>query len=157
MIRMKWGAALRLLTLLIFVLQSLTGCRANDPEAALKSAEQALIAALEARDASRALEMLHPDFIARAPEQDRNWAKGAMRLMFVRHQKISIMVLTSARRIYPETPDRAMSEGEIALVGAENLLPESLDRIQVRLGWIKMDGEWKLLKLDWTDGVGRGL
>jgi len=153
---MKWGMALRLLLLSVFLLQSLTGCSRDDPEAELMSAEQELVAALEAREAGRALALLHPDFIAHSPEQNRDWAKGMMRAMFIRHQKISILVLTSKRHIYPESPDRAISEGEIALVGAENILPESVNRIQVRLGWVRMDGDWKLLNITWS-GQGRGL
>ncbi|MCL2075484.1 MAG: nuclear transport factor 2 family protein [Betaproteobacteria bacterium] len=137
------------------VLQGLAGCGRDDPEAALVSAERELVAAIEAKDAGRALDLLHPDFVVGS--HDRDWARRTMLLMFNRHKKVGVMVLSSKRHIHTSVPDRATSEGEIALIGAENILPDAADRFQVRLGWVMVDGQWKLLNLEWFDGRGRGL
>ncbi|MCL2022540.1 MAG: hypothetical protein FWG81_10890 [Betaproteobacteria bacterium] len=116
------------------------------------AAEKELIVALEARDAGRALDLLHPDFVAGS--HDRDWARRTMLLLFNRHQKIGVMVLASKRHIHANAPERATSEGEIALIGADNILPDAANRLQVRLGWIMTDGQWKLLNLEWSDGQG---
>jgi ketosteroid isomerase-like protein len=147
---MESGTALRWLFLCILLFQVLAGCGKSDPEDALLSSEKELIAALEARDTKRALDLLHPDFVARAPDHDRDWARRMMTVMFNRHQKISVMALTSKRHIHPNAPDRATGEGEIAVVGADNILPEAANRFQVRLGWVRVGKQWKLLSLDWS-------
>jgi len=136
--------------LLLFFL--LGGCGRNDPEAALQATEKELIAALEARDVSRTLALFHPDFIGSAADYDRDWAKRTLLLLFTRHQKIGVVVFSSKRSIHPNAPERATSEGEIALIGADNILPDAANRYKVRLGWIMTDGKWKLLNLEWDGG-----
>jgi hypothetical protein len=57
------------------------------------------------------------------------------------------VVTNRANHINPRMPDRAISEGDVTLLGAENLLPGSATRYRVQLGWMREGKEWKLMHL----------
>jgi hypothetical protein len=137
-------------SLLMLAFCLLSACSRDDPEAALNKATDTLEAALEARDSRRVLDLLHPDFAAQSPEEEgKAWAQRTMSLMFTRYRNVSVMVLGRTHHIDARLPDRATSEAEVALVGAEGLLPENARRYHVKLGWIREGDAWKLLRLEW--------
>jgi ketosteroid isomerase-like protein len=142
--------ALCIFCFLSFALCLLTACSRSDPQAALSEAADELQAALEAKDANRVLDLLHEDFAAQSPEEKgQEWARRTMTLAFTRYKNISIMVINQKNHINTQHPDRASSEAEVTLVGAEGLIPDSARRYHVQLGWIKVDEKWKLLRLEW--------
>ncbi|MDR2637728.1 MAG: hypothetical protein LBB55_05260 [Zoogloeaceae bacterium] len=134
----------------VLCLLFLPGCAGETPEAALARATGELQSALESKDSARVLDILHTDFVARAPDENRDWARRTMLLMFTRYKNISILTMSLDNRIDARSPDRATSEGEVALMGAEGLIPENASRYHVRLGWAKEGGEWKLIRLDFS-------
>ena len=99
-----------------------------------------LVAAL--RDA------LHPDFLAQ-DRHDRNWATRTAGTLFLRHRNVRVLVLSGSSWIDPALPSRGFSEAQVALSGAEGLLPERLGHYQVRLEWWRENEHWLLARLYW--------
>ena len=130
------------------VLAILAGCGSNDPAAELDTAVQQLQDNLEAKKTSAVLEQLHPQFSAQQ-EHDRDWAKRTMALLFLRHKNVSVLALSKASRLDPTYSEKGYTEAQVALAGAEGLIPDSARHYGIKLEWWLDDGEWKLARLDW--------
>ncbi|MDE3739051.1 MULTISPECIES: hypothetical protein [Pseudomonas] len=130
------------------VLAILAGCGRNDPAAELDAAVQQLQDNLEAKKTSAVLEQLHPQFIAQQ-QNDRDWAKRTMTLLFMRHKNVSVLALSKASRLDPTYHEKGYTEAQVALTGAEGLIPDSARHYGVKLEWWLDDGQWKLARLDW--------
>jgi hypothetical protein len=140
---------LRLFTLTgLIILGLLSGCGRDDPQSALQAAVQELQDNLEAKQTSAVLAQLHPQFSANH-EYDREWAKRTMLMVFLRHQKVSVIAFSKTSKIDPTYPDRGNTDAEIALTGATGLLPDNAAHYHVQLQWWREDGEWKLARLNW--------
>jgi len=127
----------------------LAGCGArDDPQAALEAAVQQLQDNLEAKQTTAVLEQLHPQFSARQ-ELDRDWAKRTMTLLFLRHQQVRVLALSQSSRLDPTFSEKGHTEAQVALTGAEGLIPDSARHYGVKLEWWLEDDEWKLARLDW--------
>ncbi|MDR2364521.1 MAG: nuclear transport factor 2 family protein [Zoogloeaceae bacterium] len=142
--RRRWRVALLCLGLFLFACG-----RADDPQVALEAGVHELQSALEEKDIRRVLSLLSEDFAAPMPGEGRDWARKTMLRMFARYRNIRIVVLSSESRIDDKTPDRAVSVVKVALTGAEGLIPDSARQFQVRMGWIRTDDKWKLIRLEW--------
>jgi hypothetical protein len=127
----------------------LAACARSDPQAALDAAVKRLQTALESRDTSAVLELLHPGFEGRQPEDNREWAKRTMALLFLRYKNIHVIALTQSSEVDAQVPNRAFTDADVALTGAEGLIPDSARRYRVKLQWSLVDGEWKLIRLTW--------
>ncbi|MGF6692020.1 hypothetical protein M2318_002089 [Metapseudomonas resinovorans] len=130
------------------VLAILAGCGRNDPAAELDAPVQQLQDNLEAKKTSAVLEQLHPQFIAQQ-QNDRDWAKRTMTLLFMRHKNVSVLALSKASRLDPTYHEKGYTEAQVALTGAEGLIPDSARHYGVKLEWWLDDGQWKLARLDW--------
>ena len=99
---------LRLFTLLLLVLCSLlSGCRDDDPQAALQNAVQQLQDNLEHKRSSAVLEQLHEQF--RAQQQfDRAWAKRTMLMLFMRHKNVHVLALSKDSQLDPTFHDKVI-------------------------------------------------
>ncbi|MDR2260641.1 MAG: hypothetical protein LBE06_06850 [Azoarcus sp.] len=124
-------------------------CARDDPQAALDDAAGELQAALEAKAAERVLAVLHSGFGVPGADNGRDWARRTMTLMFMRHKNVTVAVLYRDNRRDPRVPDRAVTEAEVTLLGAENLLPERAAHYRVRLEWGLEAGAWKVTRLTW--------
>ena len=126
----------------------LGGCTKSDPQAALEAAVQQLQDNLEAKDTSAVLEQLHPQF--RAQQQyDRQWAQRTMALLFLRHKQVKVLALSKSSSLDATYSNKGHTQAEIALTGAESLIPDSASHYSVKLEWWLEDDEWKLARLDW--------
>lgn len=138
----KFAAAVALLALL------LAGCGRDDPQAALTSAAKSLQDSIENKDTTRLMQSIHNDFSANR-QLDRDWVRRTAALMFLRHRNVRVIAVNSRSWIDPIYTDKGYSEAQVALAGAEGLLPERLGHHQVRLEWWLSDGEWQLARLSW--------
>ena len=142
--------AARLLTpLLLLIALLLTGCGRDDPQAALEAAVQQLQDSLEAKKTAAVLDQLHPQFGAQQQTQDRDWAKRSMVLLFLRHKNVQVLALSKSSRIDPTYPDKGHTQAQLALTGAEGLIPDSARHYQVKMEWWLEEGQWQLARLDW--------
>lgn len=136
-------------SLLVSLTLLLVGCGGrDDPQAALEAAVQQLQDNIEAKSTSAVLEQLHGDFLARQT-LDREWAKRTMTLLFPRHKHIKVLALGKNSWIDAAISSKGHTEAQVALTGAEGLIPDSARHYSVKLEWWLDDGEWKLARLDW--------
>jgi len=127
----------------------LAACGAkDDPQAALEAAVQQLQDNLEGKRNGAVLEQLHPDFKAQQ-ELDRDWAKRTMTLLFLRHKNVKVIALGKNSWIDPAIGSKGYTEAQVALSGAEGLIPDAARHYAVKLEWWLDDGEWKLARLNW--------
>ncbi|MDH4655062.1 MULTISPECIES: hypothetical protein [unclassified Pseudomonas] len=133
---------------MLYVLAILAGCGRNDPAAELDAAVQRLQENLEAKKTTAVLEQLHPQFIAQQ-QHDRDWARRTMTLLFMRHKNVSVLALSKANSLDPTYREKGYTDAQVALTGAEGLIPDSARHYAVKLEWWLDDGEWKLARLDW--------
>lgn len=126
----------------------LSGCSRDDPQAQLEAAATRLQGNLEARNTDAVMQQLHGDFRAQG-EYDRDWARRTMTMLFLRHQQVKVIALSTDNRIDPTYSNRGHTEAQVALTGAENLIPDSAAHYAVKLEWWRDGSEWKLARLDW--------
>ncbi|MDR2244427.1 MAG: hypothetical protein LBE15_03335 [Burkholderiales bacterium] len=134
------------LLLCIFLIAA---CGRSDPQAALNAAVKNLQTSLEKKDTNAVMTLLHPDFSAQQPENNREWAKQTMTLMFLRYKNINVIALSQDSRIDSRIPSRAFTDANVALTGAEGLIPDRAQHYQVKLEWRLVDKDWKLIRLQW--------
>jgi len=103
---------------------------------------------LEAKNNSAVLEQLHPQFSAQG-EFDREWAKRTMLLLFMRHKNVEVLALSKASYVHETYREKGFTEAQVALVGAENLFPDSARHFTVEMEWWLEGDEWKLARLSW--------
>ncbi|MGE8496702.1 MAG: hypothetical protein ACN6O6_04280 [Pseudomonas sp.] len=127
----------------------LSGCGgSSDPQAALEAAVQQLQDNLEAKKTSAVLDQLHPEFSAQ-DQFDRDWAKRTMTLLFLRHKNVKVLALSKSSQVDPTYSEKGHTDAQVALTGAEGLIPNSAKHYGVKLEWWLDDGEWKLARLRW--------
>ena len=138
----------RILLTAVFLAAWLTGCSKSDPQAELEAAVQRLQDSLEAKRTSDVLEQLHPQFSAQQ-HYDRDWAKRTMTLMFLRHKQVRVVAIGKRSEIDATYANRGHTRAEVALTGAEGLIPDSARHYSVTLEWWREGDEWQLARLDW--------
>ena len=126
----------------------LAGCGRDDPQAALEAAVQQLQDNLEGKRTDRVLEQLHPQFSAQQ-QYDRDWARRTMALLFLRHKQVRIIAIGTRSELDATYSGRGHTRAEVALTGAEGLIPDSARHYSVRLEWWLEGDEWRLARLDW--------
>ncbi|WP_407294346.1 hypothetical protein [Stutzerimonas zhaodongensis] len=139
-----WKLAVAFVTVAVL----LVGCGRDDPEAALKAAVDSLQSSIENKDTSQLMDLVHNEFSANR-ELDRDWVRRTATLMFLRHRNVRVIALNSRSWIDPTYRDKGYSEAQVALTGAEALLPQRLGHYDVRLEWWLTDGRWQLARLSW--------
>lgn len=133
---------------LVLALTLLSGCSRSDPQAALEAAVQQLQENLEGKRNGAVMEQLHPQFSAQQ-EYDREWAKRTMLGLFMRYQNVRVIALSKTSRLDPASSTKGYTEAQVAVTGAEGLIPDSANHYSVELEWWLEGGEWKLARLDW--------
>lgn len=132
----------------LLLLALLGGCSKSDPQAALEAAVQQLQDNLEAKDTSAVLEQLHPQFGAQQ-QFDREWAKRTMMLLFLRHKQVKVLALSKSSSIDPTYSNKGYTDAQVALTGAEGLIPDSARHYSVKLEWWLEGDQWQLARLSW--------
>lgn len=138
----------KLAAITAMVALSLVGCARDDPQAALDAAAKALQENIENKDTAALLAQIHPDFRTNA-QYDREWVRRTAALMFLRHRNVQVLALSSDSWLDPSYAEKGYSEAQLALTGAQGLLPQSAGHYHVRLEWWLEDGEWLLARLAW--------
>lgn len=141
---------MRIRLLLIFLCGwLLVSCSRTDPQVELDNTVSQLQTALEAKNANDVLDLLYPGFYAQQPSNNADWVKQTMTVMFFRYKNIKIIALKKQNTIDPNQSDRALTEAEVTVTGAEGLIPNRADFYRVQMEWRQVDGKWKLYRMHW--------
>lgn len=120
------------------------GCRRESPEAQVKRAFAACVAAVEAGDPEPLILRMAPDF--RGPEgMDRDAAKLFLIGLFQR-EKVGVTVLEARTEAEAEA---GLQEVHLLLTsrGGAGLLPKDASRRVFTIRWAKVKGEWLLKEI----------
>ena len=120
----------------------------EDPLAALNAQADVLIAALQGQQSGKVLAILHPEFTAQE-NLGQDWVRQTMTAMFLRYRDIRIHVVQREARLFPGAREAAEIKGRVVLVGAEGLLPQEGDYVEVTSEWRQDEGVWKLFRIRW--------
>lgn len=133
----------------ILLLTQLLGCSADTtPQSELEAAVERLQESLENKRNSAVMEQLHDDFSAQQM-YDRDWAKRTMTLLFLRHKNVRVLALSKQSQIDPVYQNIGRTQAQIALTGAEGLIPDSARHYSEELEWWRVDDQWLLARLNW--------
>ncbi|MEN0107372.1 MAG: hypothetical protein AAGC84_13215 [Pseudomonas sp.] len=126
----------------------ISACTPSDPQAALEAAVQTLQDNLEAKRNSAVMEQLHPEF--RAQQQyDSQWAQRTMLGLFLRYKNVRVTALSKTSTLDPTSSSKGYTEAQVAVTGAEGLIPDNANTYSVKLEWWLEGQEWKLARIDW--------
>ncbi|MGY4531644.1 hypothetical protein ACVW0Y_000754 [Pseudomonas sp. TE3786] len=136
------------LWIVALALTLLAGCSRSDPQAALEAAVQQLQENLEGKRSGEVLEQLHPEF--RAQQQfDREWAKRTLLGLFLRYQNVRVIALSKSSSLDSSVSTKGYTEAQVAVTGAQGLIPDNANHYSVKLEWWLEGDEWKLARMDW--------
>jgi hypothetical protein len=138
----------RLIPAFLLTCALLAGCSPSDPQAALEAAVQQLQDNIEAKDTGAVMNQLHPQFAAQQ-QYDHAWAQRTMALLFLRHKQVRVIAIGTRSEVDPTYSEKGHTRAEVAMTGAEGLIPDSARHYSVRLEWWQDDGEWQLARLNW--------
>ena len=138
----------QLIPAFLLICALLAGCTPSDPQAALEAAVQQLQDNIEAKRNDEVLQQLHPQFSAQQ-QYDRTWAQRTMAMLFLRHKQVRVIAIGTSSEVDSTYSEKGHTRAEVAMTGAEGLIPDSARHYSVKLEWWLEDGEWKLARLDW--------
>lgn len=133
----------------LFILSvSLLACHSQSPADALDAAALRLQENLSNKHSSAAAEQLHQDFSAKHG-MDKQAAQQRMLLLFMRYKNVNILVVNRSCQLDNSYHDRGHCSAQVAVTGAQGLIPERADYYNVKSQW-QLDGkDWQLLTLQW--------
>lgn len=127
---------------------SLLACHSQSPIDALDAAAQRLEKNLSSKRNSAVTEQLHQDFSAQQG-MDKKAAQQYMRLLFMRFKNVNILVINRTCQLDNSYRDRGHCSAQVAISGAQGLIPERADYYTVTSQWQHNGDDWQLFKLDW--------
>ncbi len=138
---------LRACTLLILSV-SLLACHSQSPAEALDAAAQLLQDNLSNKRSSAVAEQLHQNFSAQQG-MDKKAAQQQMLMLFMRFKNINILVVNRSCQLDNSYHDRGHCSAQVAISGAQGLIPERADYYKVTSQWQLNGKDWQLLTLAW--------
>ena len=127
---------------------SLLACHSQSPADALDAAAQRLQESLSNKRSAAAVEQLHQDFSAQQG-LDKKAAQQQMLLLFMRFKNVNILVVNLSCKRDNSYHDRGHCSAQVAVSGAQGLIPERADYYNVDSQWQLNGKDWQLLKLHW--------
>ncbi|WBE25386.1 hypothetical protein [Denitrificimonas caeni] len=127
---------------------SLLACHSQSPIDALDAAAQSLEENLSSKRNSAVTEQLHQDFSAQQG-MDKKAAQQYMLLLFMRFKNVNILVINRTCQLDNSYRDRGHCSAQVAISGAQGLIPERADYYKVNSQWQLDDKDWQLVQLQW--------
>ncbi len=134
---------------LLILSASLVACHSQSPVDALDAAAQRLQEGLSNKRSAAVAEQLHQDFSAQQG-MDKKAAQQQMLLLFMRFKNVNILVVNRSCQIDNSYYDRGHCSAQVAVSGAQGLIPERADYYKVESEWQFNGKDWQLLKLHWN-------
>jgi hypothetical protein len=126
----------------------LASCGTSDPEAAIRANIASMQEAVEAREAGAAVRYLAEHFTG-------SYATGKQDLwrllagLFLQHQHINVVITRLDIAVNGYNPVTARMEAVVIVTGAEGLLPQNGELINITGNWELHEGEWLLVSAQW--------
>ena len=133
---------------LLMLSASLLACHSQSPAEALDAAAQRLQDGLSHKRSAAVAEQMHPDFSAQQG-MDKKAAQQYMLLLFMRFKNVNILVVNRACTLDNSYHDRGHCSAQVAVSGAQGLIPERADYYKVNSQWQLNGKDWQLLSLQW--------
>ena len=134
----------RLLPLLLL----LASCGTSDPEAAIRANIASMQEAVEAKESGEAVKYMAEHFTGVSGIDKR----GIQRLLvwqFMQHKSINVAITHLDIAVNEYNPVTARMEAVVIVTGAEGLLPQNGELINVTGDWELHEGEWLLVSAQW--------
>ena len=80
---------------------------------------------------------------------DKKAAQQQMLLLFMRFKNVNILVVNRSCKLDNSYHDRGHCSAQVAVSGAQGLIPERADYYNVDSQWQLNGKDWQLLKLHW--------
>lgn len=133
----------------LFILSlSLLACNSPSPADALDAAAQHLQDNLSNKHSSAVAKQLHQDFSAEQ-QMDKKAAQQRMLQLFLRFKNVNILVINRSCQLDNSYHDRGHCSAQVAISGAQGLIPERADYYKVKSQWQLNGKDWQLLELHW--------
>jgi hypothetical protein len=126
----------------------LAGCGGEGPEAEIRANIASMQQAVEAREPGAVVEHL-ADHFAGGNGLDKQGLRRILMAQFLQHKKINVAITHLDITVNEYNPVIARMEAVVAVTGAQNLLPQDGDLINVSGDWELHDGEWLLVSAQW--------
>ena len=135
----------------VFIALCLAACARPDAEAGVRAGVAGLQAAIDARDAGDIEAMLDEDFIGNNG-LDRLGARRLAAGVFLRYRDVAARVGPVEVELRGER-DAIARFTVLATGGSGSGLPERGQLYLVETGWLRVEGDWRLLSAEWTPAL----
>ncbi len=135
-------------TILISLLLLLGSCGGEGPEAEIRANIASMQHAVEARESGAAVEYMAEHF-AGSHGLDKQGLRRILMAQFLQHKNITVAITHLDIEVNEYNPVSARMEAVVAVTGAQNLLPQDGDLINVSGDWELHEGEWLLVRAQW--------
>jgi hypothetical protein len=130
---------------MLILLVALAGCHHESPETQIQKAFEGSIQAIESADSETPIKILSPRFTG--PDgMSRDEAKLYL-MGLLRQGKIGVTVLSSHIEVHGSQATQTVEMVLTSRTGI-SLLPQDVSHRLFRLGWERMDGDWRLRDLE---------
>lgn len=131
----------------------LSACDETPDEAQIALNISAMQAAIESRNFTGIKDYLHADFLANERLSARE-VNQLLRLYSAQHAKLGVTILQSRTAMDPAFTDRAETTLSVVVTGSSGRLPSDGSVRSVKIAWIKVSGDWLVIKADWEQYKG---
>lgn len=135
-------------SLLLPLLLLLASCGTSDPETAIRANIAATQKAVEAKESGKAVRYLADDFSGTAGI-DKRGVQRILLAQFIQHKNINVAITRLDITVNEHNPVTARMEAVVIVTGAEDLLPQNGELLNVTGDWELHDGEWLLVSAQW--------
>lgn len=142
------AAKLKLIVGCIIVVLILGACSQPPAEQAIRKNIEAIELAIEEKS-SRAVLTHLSEYFSINNKIDKKSTRGMLAGYFLRHKRIGIIISNIDITVNEADPMRAVSTATVALVGAQNFVPDSGRLYQVEAQWQVESSDWHLMSLNW--------
>jgi hypothetical protein len=126
----------------------LAGCGSAGPEAEIREHIAFMQQAVEARESGAAVKYLADHFNG-AHGMDKRGLRRILMAQFMRHKSVGVTITRLDIQVDGHNPVTARMDAVVIVTGAEGLLPQDGDLINVSGDWELHDGEWLLVSAHW--------
>ena len=125
---------------LLLVFSMLAACSEDTPEQRLRDTIATMEEAVETKKPGDFIAHVTDDFSGDRGQFDRQSLRGFLAAQMMRKESIGVTLGPLDVKMHGE---RATVRVDVLLTGAEGVIPNSADHLDIESGWKLVDGEWQ--------------